>query len=100
MKHSTALGLDSGNGLVSPAIVGSSLLPPPVGEFKGWFSNLFNWKAQQYILHSVDNCSTTREEAMRLLEHFGASVVLEDVQGWGVLRCKVDEAYGEFRCLQ
>ena len=76
---------------------GSSLpAPSAVGEFKGWFANLFNWKAQQYVLHSVDNCATTREEVKRLLEGFGVEVRVEkeDVHGWGVLKCKVDEQYG------
>ena len=75
----------------------SSYVPAPsaVGEFKGWFANLFNWKAQQYVLHSVDNCQTTREEVARLLKSFGCSVILEDTQGWGVLKCKMDEQYGQ-----
>jgi hypothetical protein len=73
----------------------NSSLPAPssaVGEFKGWFANLFNWKAQQYVLHSVDNCATTREEVKRLLEGFGVDVKVEkeDAHGWGVLRCKVE----------
>ena len=67
-----------------------------VGEVKGWFANLFNWKAQQYILHSVDNCLVTRDEAARVLQSLGCHVVLEDAQGWGVLKCKMDEKYGEY----
>lgn len=66
-----------------------------VGEVKGWFANLFNWKAQQYVLHSADNCLTTRDEVTRLLQTFGCHVVLEDAQHWGVLKCKMDEIYGE-----
>jgi len=62
-----------------------------VGEFRGWFSNLFNWKTPTYVLHSYNNCLTTRDETARLLEDFGVSVLLEDVQGWGVLKCKVDD---------
>ncbi|KAL5522651.1 hypothetical protein ACEPAG_8669 [Sanghuangporus baumii] len=64
-----------------------------VGEVKGWFANLFNWKAQQYVLHSVDNCLATRDEATRVLQSLGCFVVLEDAQGWGVLKCKVDEKH-------
>jgi len=70
------------------------LLSPVVGEFRGWFSNLFNWKTPTYVLHSHNNCLTTRDEAARLLEEFGVSVLLEDVQGWGVLKCKVDDVMG------
>ncbi|KAF8576382.1 Pkinase-domain-containing protein [Ramaria rubella] len=67
------------------------LFSPVVGEFRGWFSNLFNWKTPTYILHSHNPCLTTRDEAARLLADLGVSVVLEDVQGWGVLKCKVDD---------
>jgi hypothetical protein len=71
------------------------LFSPVVGEFRGWFSNLFNWKTPTYILHSHNNCSATRDETARLLVQFGVSVVLEDGQGWGVLRCKVDDMAGQ-----
>ncbi|KAA1472090.1 Pkinase-domain-containing protein [Dentipellis sp. KUC8613] len=69
----------------SPSLLGS----PAVGEFKGWFSNLFNWKTQTYALHSLDGAGATRAEACRLLSHFGVSVHQED----GVLRCRVDDGY-------
>lgn len=65
--------------------------PAVVGEFKGWFANLFNWKAQQYTLHSTDSCVATREEATRLLELFGCQVSLDDSHGWGALKCRFDE---------
>ena len=81
------------NTIYTPA---STPAPSAVGEFKGWFANLFNWKAQQYVLHSVDNCLTTRDEVARLLETFGCAVTLEDAQGWGVLKCRVEEQYGQF----
>ncbi|KLO14368.1 Pkinase-domain-containing protein [Schizopora paradoxa] len=68
--------------------------PAVVGEFKGWFANLFNWKAQQYTLHSTDSCVVTREEATRLLESFGCQVSLDDSHGWGALRCRFDETAG------
>ncbi|TDL22850.1 Pkinase-domain-containing protein [Rickenella mellea] len=69
---------------------------PVVGEVKGWFSNLFNWKAQQYVLYSADNCMTTRDEAARLLASFGVIVMLDEAAmpgNGGVLRCRVDESY-------
>ena len=65
-----------------------------VGEVKGWFANLFHWKAQQYVLYSVDNCLAIRDESTRLLNHFGCQVILEDAQGWGVLKCRMDESHG------
>jgi len=73
----------------SPAM--SILASPVVGEFKGWFSNLFNWKAQTYVLCSTDNIFTTRNETTRLLEQFGVVVALEDTDGSGQLRCRIDD---------
>lgn len=73
----------------SPAL--AILASPVVGEFKGWFSNLFNWKAQTYVLCSTDNIFTTRTETTRLLEQFGVIVALEDADGLGQLRCRVDD---------
>src|SRR4051812_34173970 len=93
-KRPTIMGLRSPTSPMSltpvPAAV-STLSPPVVGEFKGWFSNLFNWKAQQYLLYSTDNCLVTRNETARLLEGFGVLVVLEETQNLGTLRCRVDE---------
>lgn len=69
------------------AIMGS----PAVGEFKGWFSNLFHWKAQSYVLYSTDDVSTSRNEARRLIHALGVSV-LEDFQ-WGILKCRAEDIY-------
>lgn len=69
----------------------SILTSPVVGEFKGWFSNLFNWKAQTYVLCSTDDIFITRNETTRLLEQFGVVVALEDTDGWGQLRCRFDD---------
>ncbi|KAI0312160.1 kinase-like domain-containing protein [Amylostereum chailletii] len=66
-------------------IIGS----PVVGEFKGWFSNLFTWKAQVYALHSLDGLDRTRAEGLRLLSK--CNVQWEAVDG--VLHCRVPEAY-------
>ena len=67
-----------------------------VGEVKGWFANLFNWKAQQYVLHSVDNYIATRDEASRVLQKLGCQVQIEDAPGWGLLKCRMDETLGMF----
>lgn len=64
---------------------------PAVGEFKGWFSNLFHWKAQSYVLYSMDGVATTRSEVHRLLQALGVSV-LEDFQ-WGILKCRADDIF-------
>lgn len=70
-----------------------SLLGSPVGEFKGWFSNLFHWKAQSYLLYSVDDLRTTRTETIRLMEQLGILVLPEDHQGWCILRCRLDDTH-------
>ncbi|PSR77783.1 hypothetical protein PHLCEN_2v7706 [Hermanssonia centrifuga] len=63
---------------------------PAVGEFKGWFSNLFHWKVQSYLLHSVDDVVASRNEALRILESLGVSI-LED--HFGVLKCRADDIH-------
>jgi hypothetical protein len=47
-------------------------------------------------LISADDCASSRAECLKLLESFGASVILEDADGWGVLKCRIDEIRGEF----
>lgn len=97
--------------LGSPPLTGTtaaSLLNSPVGEFKGWFSNLFNWKTQSVSLPSSLSPSATRAEVKRLLESFGIPVelVLGDsgtssggIQGGvgggggGWLKCRIEDAY-------
>ena len=83
-----------------PSMAGAgALLSAPsmaVGEVKGWFANLFNWKAQQYVLHSVDNYIATRDEASRVLQKLGCQVQIEDAPGWGLLKCRMDETLGMF----
>jgi len=76
-----------------------SILSSPVGEFKGWFSNLFNWRAHTYVLCSTNNVAATRTETVRILEQLGVTIVLEDPDnmqphggGTGaVLRCRTNE---------
>lgn len=69
------------------AILGS----PAVGEFKGWFSNLFHWKVQSYLLYSTNDVTTSRNEVRQLLQGLGISV-LEDFQ-WGIFKCRADDVY-------
>lgn len=68
-------------------------MSPAVGEFKGWFSNLFHWKVQSYLLYSMLDLATTRSETTRLLEYFGATVMMEENGGWSVLRCRIDDVH-------
>ena len=70
-----------------PSILGS----PAVGEFKGWFSNLFHWRIQSYLLYSADDVVTSRNEVRQLLQALGVSV-LEDFQ-WGILKCRADDIF-------
>ena len=53
------------------------LTSPVVGEFKGWFSNLFNWKpsgSQGSVLYSVDDLQQTKLDVARLLEGIGINL--------------------------
>ncbi|KAF8549431.1 Pkinase-domain-containing protein [Imleria badia] len=73
-----------------------SILSSPVGEFKGWFSNLFNWRAHTYVLCSTNNLAVTRTETVRILEQLGVSIALEDSDGnasatASILRCRTNE---------
>ncbi|OAX42455.1 Pkinase-domain-containing protein [Rhizopogon vinicolor AM-OR11-026] len=73
----------------SPAV--PSILSFPVGEVKGWFSNLFNWKGHTYVLYSTDTVHSTRKETIRILERFGVIVGLEEMDRHTVLRCHMSE---------
>ncbi|THH29753.1 hypothetical protein EUX98_g4431 [Antrodiella citrinella] len=80
--------------LSSPSTAGI-LGSPVVGEFKGWFSNLFHWKPQSYMLYSLEDPVATRHEIARLLEQFGVVIALEDnvERGWTTVKCRVDDVY-------
>lgn len=78
------------------------LTSPVVGEFKGWFSNLFNWRnsasasGQGNMIYSPDDLSKTREDVARLLETFGVILMFEkqsDSQSDDTLRlkCRIEE---------
>lgn len=90
--------------LSQPSAYYSRMSSPAVGEVKGWFSNLFNWKAhhsngQGGILYSADDVFRTRIDVGRQLEALGVNV---DGNGYGAentnhpnylaaLKCKVDD---------
>jgi hypothetical protein len=91
------------------------LTSPVVDEFKGWFSNLFNWKAHlpsstSGVLYSPDDVAKTRETVGRLLEGLGIVVTgsgftssrdnkvgIEGGKGIGegVLKCRLDEGVAD-----
>ncbi|KAF8629035.1 hypothetical protein AX15_003595 [Amanita polypyramis BW_CC] len=86
------------------------LASPVVGEFKEWFSSLFNWKAggnnahanAQNILYSPDDVNKTWGDIGRLLESLSVIVVFEgsaelsessrgDCLTTARLKCRVEE---------
>ncbi|KAH9061116.1 kinase-like domain-containing protein [Lactarius vividus] len=67
----------------------SLLVPPAVGEVKGWFSSLFHWRTHAVALRSRDGVASTRAEARRLL----APVLLPEPQADGALRARLEDAY-------
>ena len=75
------------------------LTSPVVGEFKGWFSNLFNWKSsssQGGVLYSVNNLQQTRLNIFRLLEGIGINLGHSTADNLhpelsDVLLCRVDQ---------
>lgn len=85
----------------------SPLTSPVVGELKGWFSNLFNWKifpanGQGGVLYSTDDVSKTRADIGRLLECLGVIVEgggfnrgmsLGDCAG--PLKCRAEDLSGD-----
>ncbi|KAF8138101.1 hypothetical protein K438DRAFT_1996420 [Mycena galopus ATCC 62051] len=95
-------------------ITTSRLTSPVVGEFKGWFSNLFSWKGNHPspgtgVIYSPDGLEKTRREVGLLLEKLGIVVegsgfssfpegvvrAEDDLMAAMALRCKVDEANTE-----
>lgn len=81
------------------------LTSPVVGEFKGWFSNLFSWKHQgahsqssSWTLYSTDDSVKTCDVVKRALE--GMGVIIDNPVSLGssgaseptFLRCRLDES--------
>ena len=75
------------------------LTSPVVGEFKGWFSNLFNWKpssSQGGVLYSVDDLQQTKLNIARLLEGIGINLGHSAADNlhpelFDVLLCRIDQ---------
>lgn len=65
-----------------------------VGEFKGWFSNLFSWKSQAHslsgsgLLYSPEGLDETRRRLLRFLQDLGIEVEVEE----SVLKCKIEDS--------
>ncbi|KAG6866562.1 hypothetical protein C0991_002047 [Blastosporella zonata] len=56
-----------------------------------WLSNVFNFRPASLSLLSAADCQTTRNECRRRLMAMNIRVVLEDPEGPGVLRCRLEE---------
>ncbi|KAF7325938.1 Protein kinase domain-containing protein [Mycena kentingensis (nom. inval.)] len=104
------------NILTSPTTLNNAtnhgLTSPVVGEFKGWFSNLFSWKgtpSQQTpgtgVIYSADGLDKTRRDVGLLFQRIGITVEGsgftfaegsdrgdDDFAMGLVLRCRVEEA--------
>ncbi|KZT23657.1 Pkinase-domain-containing protein [Neolentinus lepideus HHB14362 ss-1] len=89
-RRSTFSSSTKASPLMSPNASATLLTSPVVGEFKGWFSNLFSWK-QSYILYSMSDVFTAQRETIRILEEAGIFVMMEDSEGTGILKCRMDD---------
>lgn len=76
--------------------IASPLLSPPLStagsEFKGWFTNLFNWKGQSYALYSYEDIATTREATTMALSHAGVTILTSETN---LVKCRLDEVYDQ-----
>ncbi|KAF8916526.1 hypothetical protein CPB85DRAFT_1290094 [Mucidula mucida] len=108
-KRSALSVLNSPGAPTSPSNSGHNnrlLTSPVVGEFKGWFSNLFNWKQGQahntaWILYSSDDVDKTLLEVGRTLTRLG--VITEPSGGptEALLKCRLEEPiYGDLAGLK
>lgn len=104
-KRSTLSVLNSPIALTPPSNSAHNtrlLTSPVVGEFKGWFSNLFSWKHQgqahntPWELFSPDDLDKTMLDTGRALSKMG--IITEPSGGptEAVLKCRLEEPiYGE-----
>jgi hypothetical protein len=78
-----------------PPFLTSPLSTPSGGEFKGWFSNLFNWRAQSYVLYSFESLSYTRDEMTRLLHQCGITIMAAEPPLGTVIKCRLEDVHDE-----
>ncbi|KAF8649185.1 hypothetical protein AX16_005983 [Volvariella volvacea WC 439] len=75
------------------------LASPVLGEFKGWFSNLFSWKSnsngQGGILYSPDDVFKTRMDVGKFFESLG--IIVEGI-GFRFVEGDYDENPGTLKC--
>jgi hypothetical protein len=75
---------------VSPAFSDSSFTLPSTPR-RSWFGNVFKFKPTSFVLLSIHDAYTSREECRRMLVGLGIRVTLTHAEGLGILRCKLDE---------
>ena len=66
---------------------------PVVGEFKGWFSNLFHWKNHTTadVIYSANDAVRTRREAIGILQSMGVLIEGAAADAGGcMVRCRVE----------
>ncbi|KAK7466416.1 serine/threonine-protein kinase gin4 [Stygiomarasmius scandens] len=79
--------------LLSPRSARSSLLTPTSGPRASWFANVFKFaKPSAHTLRSTHAVQTTRNECRRLLMAMNVRVSVEDGEGLGMLRCRLEDA--------
>ncbi|KAF8216401.1 kinase-like domain-containing protein [Mycena galopus ATCC 62051] len=80
---------DAGSSFTLP----SPSLSSPISSSpkRTWLENVFSFKPITYTLPSARDFYTTRNECRRLLMGMNVRVVLEDSEGLGVLKCRLDE---------
>ncbi|KAF6764117.1 CAMK/CAMKL/GIN4 protein kinase [Ephemerocybe angulata] len=73
---------------------------PVVSEFRGWFSNLFNWKpggssAQPTIFYSMEDGPQTRDLAFAMFQSMGYGItrhtVEQTTENCEVYQCRLDQ---------
>ncbi|KAJ7115870.1 kinase-like domain-containing protein [Mycena epipterygia] len=80
---------DAGSSFTLPSPSLSS--PLSSSPKRTWLGNVFSFKPITYTLSSAHDVHTTRNECRRLLMRMDVRVVLEDSEGLGVLKCRLDE---------
>lgn len=75
---------------VSPTFSDNSFTLPSIPR-RSLFGNIFRFKPTSFVLFSVQDAYTSREECRRLLVGLGVRVSLFQGEGLGVLKCKLDE---------
>ncbi|KAF5383570.1 hypothetical protein D9615_003518 [Tricholomella constricta] len=68
-----------------------SLPPFSSSPKRTWLGNVFNFRPASFSLLSAGDVQTTRNECRRLLMAMNIRVVLEDPEGLGVLKCRLEE---------